>query len=333
MNLKLGYAIKRLRTERGITQEQLGDVLGVSYQAVSKWETEATLPDVALLPELAIYFGVDIDTLFSIDNNDKLKRIDRVLNGHEKYSPENINYINSTLLKMLDEEPKNVDLLKRMVDLYWHIEQDATQQKKRYKKRINKISPFEQYAHTSKRGYWRYHEEIGEYEAFTAKYPDWQQGWVYFAENCIAGHRLDKAEEAIKRGLSLGVDSYLIALHGDIKYICGNEKEAIALWDKATSEQPERADTVEYVAEKYASLGMHEKSIILWESAYKQNPNILSPLYSLAFLYADLSRYADAITQWEEIIRRLKEDWGHDDRSDALRWPNDTIKQLKEKML
>jgi len=333
MNLKLGSAIKRLRTERGVTQEQLGDAIGVSYQAVSKWENEATLPDIALLPELAVYFGVDIDTLFSIDNSDKLKRIDRIISGHEKYSPENEEYIHSTLEKMLDEDPKNVDLLKRMVDLYWHMEQDAAKKKKRFKKRINKISPFEQYGHTSKREYWRYHEEIEEYEAFTTQYPDWQQGWVYFAENCITGHLLDNAEKAISKGLALGINSYLTALLGDIEYIRGNMKGAIAIWDKAAAEQPERADSIEYVAEKYASLGMYDKSILLWETAYKQNPNILSPLYSLAFLYNDLGRYADAIEKWDEIILRLKEDWGHEENSDGLQWPRDTIRQLKEKMV
>ena len=332
MNLKLGYAIKQLRTQRGVTQEQLGDALGVSYQAVSKWENETTFPDVALLPELAVYFGVDIDTLFSIDISDKLGRIDRVIGGHEEYSPQNIDYIRVTLEKMLDEDPENVDLLKRMVELYRHIEQDAAKKKKRYKKRINKISPFDQYGHTSKRQYWRLHEEIGEYGAFTAHYPDWQQGWVYFAENCIAGHSLDKAEEAIKSGLALGKNSYLTALLGDIEYIRGNVESAIKLWDKA-SEQIEWIDTVEYIAEKYASLGMYDKAISLWETAYRQNAHILSPLYSLAFLYADLNRYNDAIKQWEEIIKRQKQDFGYDDNSDMLRWPKDMIKQLKEELV
>ena len=332
MNLKLGYVIKQLRTQRGVTQEQLGDILGVSYQAVSKWENCTTLPDITLLPEIAVYFGVDIDTLFSIDNSDKLKRIDRVINGHEAYSPENMEYIRATLTKMLDEDPKNVDLLKRMVDLYRYIGQDAVKKKKRYKKRINKISPFDRYGHTSKREYWRLHEEIDEYETFMGEYPDWQQGWVYYAENCINGHRLDKAEKAIKHGLALGKNSYLTALLGDVEHIRGNVETAVKLWDTAAAEECEHADTIEYIAEKYASLGMFDKSISLWKTAYEQNQNILSPLYSLTFLYADLNRYAEAIEQWEEIIKRLKEDFGHEDNSEALSWPKDTIKMLKEKI-
>ena len=55
--------IKRLRQNKGVTQEQLGDVLGISSQAVSKWENESALPDILILPKLADYFGVSIDEL------------------------------------------------------------------------------------------------------------------------------------------------------------------------------------------------------------------------------------------------------------------------------
>jgi transcriptional regulator with XRE-family HTH domain len=41
--------------------------MGVSFQAVSKWETNATTPDIAILPQLALFFCVSIDTLFSMN--------------------------------------------------------------------------------------------------------------------------------------------------------------------------------------------------------------------------------------------------------------------------
>ena len=57
-------SIARLRRERGLTQEALADRLGVTFQAVSKWENEQSCPDVVLLPALAEALGVRIDSLF-----------------------------------------------------------------------------------------------------------------------------------------------------------------------------------------------------------------------------------------------------------------------------
>lgn len=59
----LSERIAELRRERGLTQEQLGQPLGVSAQAVSKWE-KGGAPDVELLPALADQLGVTVDALF-----------------------------------------------------------------------------------------------------------------------------------------------------------------------------------------------------------------------------------------------------------------------------
>ena len=61
--LKINENIARLRREKGITQEELAVALGVSNQAVSKWEAGKCCPDIEMLPELAGYFRVSIDEL------------------------------------------------------------------------------------------------------------------------------------------------------------------------------------------------------------------------------------------------------------------------------
>ena len=57
-NLEIGKKIKYLRKGKGITQEVLANYLGVTTQAVSKWENESTAPDIALLPNISIYLVV-----------------------------------------------------------------------------------------------------------------------------------------------------------------------------------------------------------------------------------------------------------------------------------
>jgi len=68
--MNIGSNIKQLRQRMNLTQEQVANKLGVSYQAVSKWEVGANTPDIALLPDIANLFGVSIDSLFS-DNIDE----------------------------------------------------------------------------------------------------------------------------------------------------------------------------------------------------------------------------------------------------------------------
>ncbi len=67
--MKIGENIRALRKAHGFTQEQLADMLGISFQAVSKWETNANTPDLSLLPGIAAVLGTTIDQLFSDGNN------------------------------------------------------------------------------------------------------------------------------------------------------------------------------------------------------------------------------------------------------------------------
>lgn len=62
--MNIGNKIRELRKQRGITQEQLAESIGISFQAVSKWENNIAFPDISLLPILASYFGVSMDELF-----------------------------------------------------------------------------------------------------------------------------------------------------------------------------------------------------------------------------------------------------------------------------
>ncbi len=61
--MNIGNNIAALRKEKGITQEELANEIGVSPQAVSKWENNSSCPDVSLLTIIADYFGVTVDAL------------------------------------------------------------------------------------------------------------------------------------------------------------------------------------------------------------------------------------------------------------------------------
>ena len=80
--IKLGEKIKTLRKQKNISQEGLANYLGVTFQAVSKWETEAALPDVALIPAIASFFGVSTDELFDFDVYRIEKDVEQIVEAH-----------------------------------------------------------------------------------------------------------------------------------------------------------------------------------------------------------------------------------------------------------
>ena len=74
--MSIGKNIAKFRKEKSLTQTDLGDILGVSNQAVSKWESEINMPDVMLLPEIAKALGVTLNQLYDIP--DEVSKVEEV---------------------------------------------------------------------------------------------------------------------------------------------------------------------------------------------------------------------------------------------------------------
>ena len=70
MNETIGNRISKHRKEKGLTQEELAEKLGVSSQAVSKWENDQSCPDISLLPILCSIFGISTDELLTGSNDE-----------------------------------------------------------------------------------------------------------------------------------------------------------------------------------------------------------------------------------------------------------------------
>ena len=80
--MKLGQTIAKLRKQNNMTQSEVADALHISYQAVSKWERDESLPDITLLPSIAELFHVSIDNLLRNSyeiKTEELVEIDQVI--------------------------------------------------------------------------------------------------------------------------------------------------------------------------------------------------------------------------------------------------------------
>ncbi len=100
----LGNRIAQLRRDKDLTQEELASAMGVSAQAVSKWENDVSCPDIMLLPKLAAMLGTSVDDLLS----DKPKQATRFIENPDKKSIDEM--ILKIKIKSADGDKLNVNL-------------------------------------------------------------------------------------------------------------------------------------------------------------------------------------------------------------------------------
>ena len=114
MHNNIGKVIKRLRKKRGITQEELSCALGVTAQAVSRWENGVGIPDISILVPLSNYFNVSMDTLFLRENSSIDKQVSELL---ERIDNDDLSHIqkNELFNNALCQFPDHPDILYAIV--------------------------------------------------------------------------------------------------------------------------------------------------------------------------------------------------------------------------
>lgn len=80
---KTGKFIAELRKAKGMTQQELADMLNLSNKTVSKWETGSGSPDISNLPILADILGITVDELLRGETSDPVDTVDAVKNQHD----------------------------------------------------------------------------------------------------------------------------------------------------------------------------------------------------------------------------------------------------------
>ena len=116
MKLNIGETIKKLRKEREITQEEFAEVLGVSYQSVSRWENNSCYPDIELIPTIAAFFNISTDKLMGIDQAAETKAVDQYLKDFQAaISIGNIDECIRIARAGVAEFPNNYTLLNKLM--------------------------------------------------------------------------------------------------------------------------------------------------------------------------------------------------------------------------
>lgn len=123
MTIYFGENLKRLRKEKDLTQEDLAEVLGVSFQAISKWERGESYPDITVLPEVASFFKVSVDELLGVNKAENEEEIIKDLEAYDNLTDETLK---QEIIRRLKEKfPNDFRILLRYMTSLVHFKENT----------------------------------------------------------------------------------------------------------------------------------------------------------------------------------------------------------------
>ena len=117
MTLFIGENIKKLRLEKGITQEALAETLGITFQSVSRWERGESYPDITLLPTIASFFNISVDALLGTNKLQNEQKINEYLELYDTMKLKDMPFTLKQYEKAVKEFPGDFRILVRYMQL------------------------------------------------------------------------------------------------------------------------------------------------------------------------------------------------------------------------
>lgn len=321
MNIHIGNKIKDLRLKKGVTQEGLAEMLGVTSQAVSKWENDNTYPDILLLPKLAIYFGISIDELFALTDEAHMERIQNMIYDERMLSHDDFLYAEKFLKGKLDDKDRKGKCLTLLAELYNHRAKGYHELAGYYAKEALVIEPNKKDNHCALReakngaiADWNidnHHELIEYYKDFTRKHPDYWNGYLWLIDNLLADGRLIEAKETVEIMNHIHPGYLNYQYNGKIAYLGGNIKEAKEIWNSMLELYPNEWLAWFSVGDNMARMCEYDKAIEYFYKAFElqEKPRFLDALESIYHVHEIKGDYNEAIKVINQIIVLLKEEW------------------------
>lgn len=334
--MQLASKIKQLRTKCGYTQDELARKIGVSAQAVSKWENQITTPDIALLPILSEVFGVTIDELFDLSIEQKMDRIENKLDVTDELSSREFEDIKAFLESRLSEkgEAQRVNYL--LAYLYTHRLMSDSKKVSKYGREAIRLDPGKREsaqwmiskAEAGRCWDWDISNHTGLidfYKEVVDADPDVIDPYHHLIWNLIDDHRLDEATRYLKKLKELYerreeqkpvyaviTESY----RAGIALAKGNRKEADEIMGNLAKEYGDDPSYSFEMAQYYTKQGRYEEAIQLYEDSFAkdpQRPRYTDALLGIIAIYDIMGETEKEIETYDRLLRLLKEEWNMSD--------------------
>lgn len=319
--MEIGLKIKSLRLKQGLTQEKLAERLNISSQAVSKWENNLSTPDITLLPELSIIFGVTIDELFSLTDKNHLDRIEQALENEYMLSQETFNKFNEYLMSKLNDKNYKGKVLTLLSALYSKQASSHHEISKDFAIQALKYEPTSKQNHCLLReatngvitdwNVCNHHEMIEYYYKFIDENHSYARGYLWLLDLLIADGRCDEAKEVLEKMYTIDKSCRYKLYHALIAKEEGNHKLALQYIDEMITEFSNDWLAWFTKADFMVRLCNYEEAIESYTKACELQP---SPKYTDAYngiaqIYEITKQYDKAILFYEKAIEIIKTDW------------------------
>lgn len=321
MNMKLGNKIKQLRLRKGITQDTLAKALKVSFQTISKWENNVSMPDIQLLPEIAVYFGCTIDELFDFSEQAQLERIENMLDMQSALTADEFTQAEQLLTEKVSKETCKSDAFRLLAELYNHKADELRKNAEMYAKEALELEPELKQNHNNLQraqqgtvpdwDFANHSQRIAYYQDFIKKNPRYPRGYLWLMDELIADGRLDEAESACEAMSALDDSCRVPFYRGKIAWERGEHRQAEAIWEQMLSEHSDDWLAYAQMSDAMACACRYGEAIAYYQKAFELQP---SPKYcdaqiTAAHIYEIQGNYDAAIASCYEQLSVLKEEW------------------------
>ncbi len=321
MNIDIGARIKNLRLGCSMTQEQLASRLGVSAQAVSKWESGTNMPDIQLLPDLSVIFGVSIDELFAMTDECRMDRIENSIDNVRFLSSEEFSQHEKYLLSSIGKEgvQDRATLLLAMLynkraseyhELAKPLAREALERIPGKKDAHNAIFDAERgpYSDWNFTNHW---ELIDFYKGVTEQHPEDIRNYFWLLDLLIADCRTKEAREYAEK-MKAVEHSYHYEMY--MGYICQAECDlpaAMDWWQRMTEHSPEKWVVWAEYGSIMAKLARYEEAEVYYRKAasMRTKPRFIDcedALSQLCMIRGDID---GAIEMQRQMLQVTREDW------------------------
>lgn len=325
--MELGKKIKQLRFKAGLTQEQLAEKLGIGAQSVSKWENAVAMPDITTLPMLAEIFGVTIDDMFDLTNDQRFNRIENRMDIEEDLPQDVFLEYEEFLKSQLSVEANRKRATELIAYLYWHKMDSYARKVRRYAADAVRMAPGEkccQWMLTKAAGHaaWDWNianhtAAIDFYREVAAANPDTALPWLYLLDNLLADHRADDAEKALAHLRTIkGADPVIIEVYrAHIALARFDEPTADGIIEALVNNSDSFACLFE-AAQYYALKCDYDKAIELYERSFEsepRRPRYQDELIAIADIQIIRGDFRKAAETYGRIVDLLRNEWGFTD--------------------